>query len=135
MGDRADEEKEVRVLGRVIRFTDKGWEYEADQRHAEIIVNDLDMKNANPVASAGEDEKPHEVEDNLVELTPQDSSKYRQLAARANYLAPDRPDIQYAVKELCRKMACPTRGNWKKLKRLARYLVGRPRMVIRGKGS
>ena len=26
-------------------------------------------------------------------------------------------------------MACPTKGDWRKLKRLARYLVGRPRMV------
>lgn len=82
------------MLSRIIRYTEHGWEYEADQRHAEIIIQDLDMKSANPVASAGEDEKAYEVEENLVELTSQDSSRYRQLAARANYLAPDTPDIQ-----------------------------------------
>ena len=68
VGDKTDDAKEVRVLNRVFRYMEQGWEYEADQRHAEIIINDLDMKNANPVASAGEDEKPHEVEENLVEL-------------------------------------------------------------------
>ena len=113
VGDQEQEEKEVRVLNRFIRYTEHGWEYEADQRHAEVIIQDLDMKSANPVASAGEDENAYKVEENLVELTSHDSSRYRQLAARANYLAPDRPDIQYAVKELCRKMSCPTRGDWK----------------------
>ena len=29
------------------------------------------------------------------------------MAARANYLSADRPDIQYAVKEICRRMASP----------------------------
>ena len=41
----------------------------------------------------------------------------------------DRADTQYAVKEICRGMACPTIGHWKRLKRLGRYLRGRPRVV------
>ena len=63
-------------------------------------------------------------------LAPKQSKEYRALAARANYLAPDRADIQYAVKEICRGMANPTRGDWRKLKRLGRFLIGRPRVVI-----
>ena len=35
----------------------------------------------------------------------------RHQVARANYLALDRPDIQYAVKEMCREMSNPTRGD------------------------
>ncbi len=31
-----------------------------------------------------------------------DERQFRGVAARANYLALDRPDIQYAVKEVCR---------------------------------
>ena len=49
--------------------------------------------------------------------------------ARANYLAQDRSDIQYAVKELSRTMSEPTIGCWEKFKRLGRYLVGRTRAV------
>ena len=56
-------------------------------------------------------------------------TKYRALAARANYLALDRIDIQYAVKECCRGMANPERRHWERLKRIGRYLVGRPRAV------
>ena len=51
------------------------------------------------------------------------------MAARSNYLAADRPDIQYAVKEICRRMAKPVESDWKKLVRLARYLRGSPRLV------
>ena len=50
--------------------------------------------------------------------------------ARANYLGSDRPDIQYSVKELCSAMSAPTKADIGKLRRLARYLVGRPRLVL-----
>ena len=46
--------------------------------------------------------------------------------ARLNYLAPGRPDLAYAVKELARSMSTPTNGDWLRLKRLSRYLKGRP---------
>ena len=56
--------------------------------------------------------------------------KYRELVARANYLAQDRIDIQYATKEVCRGMCNPTKGDLKKLRRLGRYLKTNPRAVI-----
>ncbi len=51
-------------------------------------------------------------------------------AARANFLASDRPDIAFAVKELCRGMSAPTARDPEALKRLARYLLGKPRVVF-----
>ena len=51
------------------------------------------------------------------------------MAARANYLSLDRPDLQYSVKEACRGMAQPTKGDQKKMRRIGRYLIGKPRMV------
>ncbi len=54
---------------------------------------------------------------------------FRSVVARANYISQDRPDIQYATKELCRRMAGPTAADWNSLKRLSRYLRGRPRMI------
>eukprot|EP00972_Heterocapsa_arctica_P079427 11706331-Heterocapsa_arctica.AAC.1 len=41
----------------------------------------------------------------------------------------DRADIQFAAKEVCRRMATPRRCDWQKVKRFARYLVGAPRLV------
>ena len=51
------------------------------------------------------------------------------VVARANYLATDRTNIQYATKECCRGMANPQRRHYTMMKRLAIYLVGRSRMV------
>ena len=68
---------------------------------------------------------------NEEELSPDEATRYRGIAARANYLAADRPDIMHAVKELCRGMAKPTRAYWHKLKRLGRYLVDNHRTVTR----
>ena len=42
-------------------------------------------------------------------LSAEQASLYRAITARCNYLQPDRPDIQYAVKEVCRRMAKPSR--------------------------
>ena len=55
---------------------------------------------------------------------------YRALVARANYLSQDRSDIAFAVKELCRSMSDPSESDWMMLKRLARYLIGRSRIVV-----
>ena len=60
-----------------------------------------------------------------------EATRYRAIAARANYLAADRPDIMYSVKEICRGMANPTLAHWHKLKRLGRYLVGSGRTNMR----
>ena len=58
-----------------------------------------------------------------------EATRFRVVAARANYLSGDRPDIQYAVKEICRRMSKPVRGDWDKLIRLGRYLKAAPRCV------
>ena len=57
-------------------------------------------------------------------------TRYRSLVARANYLAQDRMDIQYSVKELTRRMSAPDSKDYEALKRLGRYFVGRPRVII-----
>ena len=48
---------------------------------------------------------------------------------RASYLAQDRPDVNEATTCLARRMKDPRDVGWQDLKRLIRYLVGRPRMV------
>ncbi|MDA8583428.1 hypothetical protein N9L68_04325 [bacterium] len=56
------------------------------------------------MASPGEWETQGNMEENQKELSPRDSTRHRAIAARANYPAADRPDMMYAVKELCRGM-------------------------------
>jgi hypothetical protein len=124
-----DEVKEARVLTRVVRVTPEGWEYEADQRHAELIVKTLGLEESKEVSTPGEDDKPWKEEEEAELLKGVQAREYRALSARANYLALDRSDIQYATKECCRGMSCPTVGDWRKLKRLGRYLRSKPRVI------
>ena len=49
VGNETGQVKEARVVDRVIRITEDGWEYEPDQRHAELIVEEMGMKYANLV--------------------------------------------------------------------------------------
>ena len=83
------------------------------------------------MATPGEDERRWEEKDNKKELESQRAKIIRAVAARCNYLAQDGPDIMYSTKELCRKMAKPDVGSWRKAKRIARYLRQVPRTVLR----
>jgi hypothetical protein len=118
---------ELSVLNRIVRWNANGIEYEADPRHAEIIISELGLKGSKVVATPG-------VKSIIPELAEplgvREVSQFRSLVARANYLAQDRPDIQYAVKELTRRMSGPDSEDWVALKRLGRYLVGKPRIVL-----
>ena len=64
-------------------------------------------------------------------LNAAEATGFRALAARANYLALDRPDVAYAAKELCREFSRPTALAVVKLKRLVRYLHHHARLVWR----
>lgn len=130
VGPGEGEVPEGRILGRIIRAAQDGsWEYEADPRHAELIIEDLQLQSAKGVQTPGEEEKPWEHDELSEALPPAEATQYRALAARANYLAQDRADLQFAAKEICRGMSQPTKGHQKRLKRLARYLVQCPRVV------
>ena len=60
VGSGSEESAEGRVLGRSIRITPEGWEYEADPRHAEIIVREHNLSHANGVKSPGSVPSAHE---------------------------------------------------------------------------
>ena len=53
----------------------------------------------------------------------------RLVAARINYLAQERAELQFARKDLCRHLASPEVHYWEKAKRIARYLKGKPRAI------
>ena len=54
---------------------------------------------------------------------------FQLVAARLNYPCVDRTDVQFAVKELLRRMSCPNEADEQKLKRLIRYLAGAPLVI------
>ena len=60
-------QSEVRVLNRIIRWGEHGLEYGPDQRHAEIIVKELDLEGTRPLSSPGTPDIDHQedVDDKL----------------------------------------------------------------------
>ena len=48
---------------------------------------------------------------------------YISVGALLNYIGPDRPEMQFAIKEIMRKNASPTQSDWKKLKRIGRFIL------------
>ena len=129
IGPGPDDGKEAKVLNRIIRWTTTGVEYEADPRQAERLVLELGLEGAKSVGTPGV--KPtKEVVDGDKDLAEHKHTAFRGIAARGNYLAADRPDVQYATKEICRWMAKPSEAGVGSLKRLGRYLEGHKRLIM-----
>ena len=58
------------------------------------------------------------------ELQGREATEFRGVAARVNYLSLDCPDLQFPVTQCSREMAKPTKGSWRRLKKVARYMLG-----------
>jgi hypothetical protein len=102
-------------------------QFEADEKHVKILIAEFGFDSTTKSVAAPCAKEDDEGGDE--ELEPIQSSKFRALAARCNFLAADRMDIAYAVKRLCCDMSAPRIRSWTKLRRLVKYLVGVPRMV------
>ena len=87
------EQPEAHILNRVIRVTENGREYEADERHADLIVREAGAEKMSGLSHSGGDKKGIEEEEKSSELQGAAATRFRAVAARANYLAADRPDI------------------------------------------
>ena len=129
LGPADEDAKEAVVLNRIVRWCKHGIEYEADPRQVEKLLAECGLAGANSVATPGVRASFAEAEADEP-LSSRQHTAFRGAAARANYLAADRVDCQFAAKEICRFMAKPTKYSWEALRRLCRYLAGLPRMVF-----
>ena len=123
--------QEIKILNRITRWCEGSIEYEPDQRHAELLVKELGLEECKPVAtpSVSESKEQQKEAEESEPLEDADASSYRSAAARLNYLAMDRPDLQYSSKIASKHMSRPKQASWDILKRVGRYLKGCPRMV------
>ena len=90
---------EGKVLNRLIRATESGWEIEADPRHAELVIEQLGLKNEREVGTPGVSAQDEDDLDDDERLRGNDFTCFRGVVARCNYLGPDRPDCNFAIKE------------------------------------
>lgn len=129
LGDGPEDDKETDILGRVVRCTAAGFEYEADPRHRQKIIEAFGFSEKTKGLTVNG--RVEDVAEELVDLEAAECTPFRALAARMNYLAQDAPEIQYAAKEVCRDMAKPSHDSWRKLKILARFILERESVVWR----
>ena len=131
IGMGAGRQREGKVLNRILRCTEAGFEIEADPRHAELVIEQMNVAEDKGVATPGVSGMEEDDRDDDEELQGEQVRIYRAIAARLNYLSPDRPDALFAIKEGCREMHKPTTGSWRRMARVARFLKRRPRLVWR----
>ena len=129
LGPGAQDAKELTVLNRVLRYTEEGFEYEADPRQAEKLLEGLKLDSGcNKAATPGLKPLVEQLEKDLP-LPTGGHTEFRGLAARSNYLSADRIDLQFSAKEICRFMSAPTDTSMIAIKRMGRYLLGHKRLV------
>ena len=125
-------------MNRVVRWVDGvGLEIEADPRQAERLVAQLGLTGSSAVSTPGVKVGTHELEADEG-IHDARGKVYQAGAARSNYVGPDRPEIQFSTKECCRRMSQPTEVALRALKRIGRFFVGHPRLVLAmafGEGS
>ena len=119
-------------LGRSLHWHSSGITWTHDSKHTETLFRLTDMETANAVATpvTGEEYVLDSANDAREPMPAGEARKFRQAAARVNYLAQDRPDLAVASCMLARAMSCPKTGDEAKLKRVIRYLRGTPSVSI-----
>lgn len=126
---------EITCLNRIIRLVScdaSGQEYiewEPDLRHVEILVSQMGMKSSsNSLSCPGQKEQPDYTSEALHEDR---KSVFRSATMRISHLAQDRMDISLESKEVARRMQDPDEQAWSALKRCVRYLIKKPRVLLR----
>ena len=104
----------IPVLNRTHGWGKGGITYEADQRRAEIIIQELFLEKAIAVVTPSAPEASDDADKRLnsPEHTRSDTTRRRALAARINYLSLDRPDLQYVAKLVSKSMSAPREHDW-----------------------
>ncbi|KAJ9540484.1 hypothetical protein OSB04_026990 [Centaurea solstitialis] len=93
----------------------------SQRKYAESILKRAHMENCKPIAT------PVDTNSKLSSTAGQllsDSTAYRSLAGALQYLTFTRPDIAYAVQQICLFMHAPREPHYNALKRILRYLQG-----------
>eukprot|EP00971_Amphidinium_carterae_P341162 6479842-Amphidinium_carterae.1 len=115
-------------LKRRIGWTREGFTWEADEKHAQTIINRTNAKAPTRRTSPSSKHVGKNDPDAEEELKDHDIKTFQSLPATALYLSADRPDIQQAASFLMRGMSKPLRKHEYSLHRLAVYLAQRPRL-------
>eukprot|EP00971_Amphidinium_carterae_P057384 1134660-Amphidinium_carterae.1 len=127
IGPDENDDKNMVLLNRVLEWTDRGVYWESDPRHTELLLAEVGMLNCKGLATPAVKHSLQEHE-NAQELLEGQIKCFRAAAARAMFMAQDRPDLSFAAKEACRGMSAPKDLHLRILKRICRYVAEHRRL-------
>ena len=115
------------ILNRLVTWTNKGIELEADPRHVALLIQEVGCEGSK-VSTPLVKERIEEAL-NSEELSEEQATMYRSASMRLACLSQDRPDLLVLGKELAKGLKKPTQAHFQMLKRGVRYLRSHPRLI------
>ena len=106
-GDKQDV-RELRVLNRVLSWKSGGFQLEADPRHQEILISELEQDVRGLSISGVKNQQRKDGDGDGDENLLDEAHSLRSTAAFSNYFALDRPDPAFATKS-CAEQCCRRR--------------------------
>ncbi len=117
-------------LGRLIRWTPEGFEWEANPKHAQDLMQLVGLKQSSKGADVPIAKTVGKGMRTIIdELTVEEATSFRQGAGTGLYLSIDRPSLQFAMGEVMSGMQTPLVKHKLMLHHLARYVVKYPSEV------
>ena len=128
----------IGFLKRTFTATFEGVEISMNAKYVESLEEVLELENSFPKklpipADGGRAINLKKGAD--TSLTPEDHHLYRKGVGILLYLAPERPDLMFALKKLSMKLASPTEGDLELLRFVGKYLKGCPEIHLLHKTS
>ena len=116
------------------RYLGKDWRYDSTDVQVRVLVHywkellaEFGLKDCRPAKTPSE----LKVEDDTTAaLDSEEHAMYRRAVGKVMCAGVIRPDVQFTVKDLARRLAAPTGADWLRLKRLLKYFKGTQGYVL-----
>ena len=122
-GELDTEGSKARFLRRCLKRAGDSIILYMDENYLSEEFKDYSLEKCRPANTTGTSEVKR-IQDGDEALDDIEHRRYRRSVGRLQWICPLRPDICFAVKELARALASPTREDQARLKHLLRYLKG-----------
>ena len=125
IGGGKQHQRSALYLGRTVTWTEDGYTWEPDEKHAQVLIRTLGLEQCKPSATPYCQESKDTLQQYDHELSELEIRTHRGNVARVVYLAQDRMNLSVSACLLATSMANPRGSDQARLKRVGRYLKGR----------
>ena len=120
----------VNYLGLEITKTCRGFEVKNSTDFVEYLLNFYGSENSKPTANPGRRSTVMELA-SAIPLDGHDYSNFRTAVGKLIFMAPWRPDMQFAIRQLSTQVLNPTTESKRAVKQLTQYLKGTQHTSLR----